>query len=131
MTDGDNCGSDFLLFERLAGIQHRVMFDCGNDDVLASGSGRAHHAEDCEIVCFRAAAGENNFGGSGADERGDRFSGAVHSGAGGLSGRVDGAGVAEIFAEIGQHRGEDCGLHRCGRVVIKIRAHVLAPNYLE
>ena len=54
--------AEAFLFERLAGIQNRVMLDLGGDDVLTALCGRTvHEAADSEVVRLRAAAGEQDL----------------------------------------------------------------------
>ena len=51
-----------LFFERLAGVQHRVVLDPGGNEVLAALGRRAvHKAADGEVVRLRAAAGEDDL----------------------------------------------------------------------
>ena len=79
-------------------------------------------AEDGVVVGFSAAAGEDDFLGSGADEGGDLFAGGFDGGAGALAGGVDGGGVGEIGGEIGKHGVEDLRVDGRRGVVIEVDA---------
>ena len=51
-----------LFFQRLAGVQHRMVLDLGGNEVLAALCRRAvHKAADREVVRLRAAAGEDDL----------------------------------------------------------------------
>lgn len=75
------------------------------------------------IIGFGAAAGEDDFLGLGADERGDLFARGFDGGARLLPGRVDGGSVGETGGEIGEHAVEHGGVDGSGGVVIEIDAH--------
>jgi hypothetical protein len=83
---------------------------------------RVDDAEDGVVVGFGAAAGEDNFLGTSADERGDLFAGRFDGGAGALAGSVDGGGVGEVAGEIGKHGVEDLRVDGRRGVVIEIDA---------
>jgi len=117
-----------LLFESLASVEDSFMFYGGGDDVVA-GFPRAHSQEwlchnpkDGVIVGFGAAAGEDDFLGTRADERGDLFTGRFDSGASALARSVDGGSIGEFAGEIGQHNVEHFRLDGCGGVEIEIDA---------
>ena len=111
------------------------MFDRCGDDVWRGGlwRGRAHSqdwlchrgcddAEDGLVVGFGAAAGEDDFLGTSADESGNLFAGGFDGGASALARRVDRGGVGEVGGEIGQHGVEDLGVDGRRGVVIEVDA---------
>ena len=98
------------------------MFDLCGDDVFGCARSVANDAENSVIIGFSAAAGEDDFLGTSAEERGDLFASSFDGGACALAWSVDGSGVAEIGGEIGQHRVEDGGFDRGGGVVIEVDA---------
>src|SRR5579859_118778 len=78
------------------------------------------HAEDGVVVGFGAATSEDNFLGTSVEERGDLLPSRFNGGAGALSERVDGRGVAEFGGEKGEHGVEDGRVDGGGGVVIEI-----------
>jgi hypothetical protein len=116
------CGGATLFFERLAGIEYGFVFNLSRNDVLGGSCGVANNTEDGVIVGFGAAAREDDFLRTGADETGDLFASGFDRSASALAGRVDGSGVAELGGKIGQHGVEDGGLDGGGGVVIEIDA---------
>ncbi len=90
---------------------------------MLGGAGRiADDAKNGVIVGFGAAAGEDDFLGTCADEGGDLFARGFDGGAGALAGRVDRGGVAKIGGEIGEHRVENFRLDGGRGVVIEVDA---------
>jgi len=83
---------------------------------------RTADSEDGMVVGFGAAAGEDDFRGTRADEGGDLFAGGFDGGACALAGRVDRGGVGEIGGEIGEHGVEDLGIDGRRGVVIEVDA---------
>ena len=59
----EKCNVNATLGERLARIQRGAVLNLRGDDVTARGGFTASDAKNCEIVRFRAAAGECDFGG--------------------------------------------------------------------
>ena len=82
----------------------------------------ADDAEDGEIVGFGAAAGEDDFAGLGAEQRGDGFA-RVSTAAGRAGPRNESSWRCRSLGEIRQHGVEDGGVHGGGGVVIEIGAH--------
>ena len=104
------------------GVQRGAVLDLRGDDVPARAGFAAGDAEDCEIVRFRAAAGESNFRSLRANQRGHGDSGAFHGAASSLSEGVDGTGIAKFRGKIRQHRRQDFRVHGRGGIVIEINA---------
>lgn len=76
------------------------------------------YAEDGVIVRFCAAAGEDDFFGIGADERGHLFAGGFYGVASALAGGVDAGGIGKIGDKIREHGVQDGGVHRGGGVEV-------------
>src|SRR2546427_1667008 len=110
------------LFERLASVQHRFMFDGAGNHMLFVATRSFNDSEDGVVVGFGATAGEDDFLGARADQCGNLFARCFHSAAGTLTGSVDGSSVAKFLGEIGQHGVEHFRLDRRGGVEIEIDA---------
>jgi hypothetical protein len=87
---------DLLLRKGLGGTEDGVVLDAGGDEVdwaddMLEGS------EECEVVAFGAAGGEDDLGGAAVEEMGEGVAGVVDGGAGELALLVDGAGVAVVL----------------------------------
>ena len=79
------------------------------------------------VVRLRAAAGEDDFLGTCAEERGDLLARGLDGGAGFLAKGVDGGGVAELGGEVGKHGVEHGRLDGGGGVEVEVDAvHELA-----
>ena len=74
------------------------------------------------VVGFGAPAGEDDFLGLGADQRGDLFTGGFDGGAGALTRSMDRGSVRKISGEIGKHGFEDLRVDGCGGVEIEVNA---------
>src|SRR5262249_19750048 len=113
---------DAFFFQSLASVENGFVLDVRCDDVLGSAGRRANDTEDGVIIGFGAAAGEDDFLGSGAEKGSDLITGGFDGGAGTLADRMDAGSVAEFGGEVRKHRIEDLRLDgRCG-VVIEIDA---------
>ncbi len=83
-----------------------------------------------QVVAFRTAGGEDDFGGCAAKQSGDGAAGALHGRAGALAAGVAGAGVAELLGPERLHGGDDLGQHGGGRVGVEINPiHGRAPHH--
>ena len=109
-----------LVFELLAGAQHRVMLDGAGDDVLATPPWRIRDALDRQIISLGAAAGEDDLGGAAVQQPRDGLVGGVKRGEGFASQAIDAAGVAEELTEIWLHALEDARIERCRSGVVHI-----------
>ena len=78
-----------LFFEGFDGIANSAVLDGRADDVLFFTAYRGDKAEDCQVVGFRAAAGENDFGWLRADQRGNGLAGGFDRGTGVLAGGMN------------------------------------------
>ena len=121
-ADGEIGDSNAFFFEGLASVQNGFVFNIGGNDVLGGSCSGANDAEDGVIVRFGTAAGEDNFLGAGAEERGDLIAGSFDGGASTLADGVDGGGIAELRGEIGKHRVENGWFDGCGGVEIEVDA---------
>ncbi len=119
--------SDFhaLCGQGLAGMEHRMMLNGGDDDMIflrlfcrGTLSGRRQAAAQGHIVRFRTAAGEADLLGAGMQHRGDAAAAILNGHPGPLSPAIHRGGVAEFFAEIGQHGLQHRRCQRCrGRMI--------------
>src|SRR6266436_1243331 len=136
---GDGCT---LVLQRLAGVEHSFVFDAGGDDVFKVSDGKAlteiidrvwtwtrrpaykreNHAKDRVVVSFRAAAGEDDFLRTRANQRRDLFACSFNPGARLLPKRVNRGGIAELPRQVGQHSVEHRRLDSRGGIVIQIDA---------
>ncbi len=95
------------------GLQHGGVF-CGGSDNMPAG------AENRHVVGFRAAAGEHNFFGLGAQHGRHRAPRAVQCATGFLSKLMDARSVAKYLGHQGSHGLKHFGRYRSGRVVIEV-----------
>ena len=101
-------------------MQDGVVLDLGGDEVLALlALVGVHDALEGPVVCLGAAGGEEHLVGvGGVDHAGDVLAGLLDGVLRHLAQVVDGAGVAELLREVGEHRLDDLGAaRRGGRVV--------------
>jgi hypothetical protein len=99
---------------------------CGGEALLPSPR-VADDAENGGIIGFRAAAGEHNFGGTSAEERGYGFASLLDGVAGSLAKLVHGTWIAEFSPEVREHGLEHLRMHRRGGVMVEIDAlHMFA-----
>ena len=127
--------AEALLFERFAGVEHRVVLDLGGDQVPAALGRRAvHKPADGEVVRLRAAAGEDDLARGvvvllvdrhrGVQAFADRGARLVERHFGLAPDAVERGRVAEIFGQPRLHRLE-CGLGQGrGRRVVRINKSV-------
>ena len=106
--------------QRLERVEHRLVLDGAGDQVLPAGRlERLGHAADGEVVALGAAAGEDDLGRIGADQRGHRRSGLVDDRLGPLPEVVDARRVAELLPQrrpsSARRRRRMGGSWRCGR----------------
>ena len=78
------------------------------------------NALDSEIVRLGAARGEDDLVLGDLEEARDLLACRLHAIARVATEAVDAGRIAEVLAEVRQHRLEHLGVHRCGRVVIEI-----------
>ena len=83
---------------------------------------RPGETENCQIVGFGAAAGEDDLGSAASQQSGDRLSCAFHRRPRLLSMMMDGRRVAEVLPEVALHGLKDRGQHRGGGVIVEIDA---------
>src|ERR1035437_5264587 len=119
---GDAQAGDLAAFgaRLFSGREHGRVLDGAGDDVLGRGGRGAGEAEDGEIVGLGAAAGEDDLGGTGIDERGHLAARGFQALLGGLSEMVDAGRVTIHLSEARHHRLEDLRIDRCGGVVIEV-----------
>ncbi len=79
-------------------------------------------AENCQIVAFGAAAGEDDFRGTASQQSGYRLARPLHRRPRLLSMMMDGRRVPEALPEVGLHGLKDLGQHRGGGVIVEIDA---------
>ena len=119
--------SEALLFQCLAGVQHRVVLESGSDDMglalFLHGVGRALNGP---VVAFGAAAGEVDFPGLGAQAAGHGLAGLFQGLFGLLAQGVQAGGVAIHFLIKGQHGLQHLGSDSGGGGVVRVNlsAHV-------
>ncbi len=122
---------DAAFLQGFAGVQDRPVFRRAGDDVVAFFLVHLHGALEREVVGFRGSAGEDDLLGVAVDELGDLLAGLFDRFLGLPSElMVAAGGVAEFFDEVGQHRIEDSGVHRCRGVIIQKdrKLHCAAPS---
>src|SRR5579862_70757 len=100
------------------GIQNGVMFDRRSDDVIAG----LNHAEDCQVVSFRPAAGKHDFCWLTSEKSGYRFASAFHRRACLLPVMMNGRSIPEALGKVRLHGLEHFGQHGGGCVVIEINS---------
>ena len=79
-------------------------------------------SEDCQIVAFGAAAGENDLRRTASQQSGHRFARMLDRRPRLLSMMMDGRRVPEVLPEVGLHGLKDRGQHGGGGVVVEIDA---------
>ena len=110
-----------IFFKALAGIENRLVFDGLRDDVIAFFTIHLGHALDHQVVAFRGAAGEDDFFGRSAYQRGDLSASVLNGFFAGPTEWVVAAGsISEFFREIRQHCLNDARIHLSRRVIIEI-----------
>ncbi len=116
---------DAAALEGFGGEEHRVMLDCGGDEVrgLAAVQVGLQDAGEREVVAFGAAGGEDDLAWRAVKQGGDLSAGALNRGAGALAAGVGGAWVAEAVGPEGLHRGEDLGQNGRGGVRVEVDPH--------
>src|SRR5712664_3396373 len=131
-----------LLLKRLARVEHSFVLDAGADDVFKVSDGKAlteiidgvwtstrrpayqreNHAKDRMVVSFRAAAGEDDFLRTRANQRRDLFARSFNRAARLLPKGVNRGGIAELPRQVGQRSVEHRRLDSRGGIVIQIDA---------
>src|SRR6476646_7632361 len=97
------------------------MLDGRGDYVIA----RADEAKNRQVIALSTAAGEDDFGGTRADQRSHGVARALDCGPGMLAMMMDGRRVAELFEKKWPGRVQNFGQHGRGGVVIEIDpAHI-------
>ena len=87
-------------------------------------------AENCQVVAFGAAAGEDDLGGAASQQRRYRLPRTLDRRPRLLSVMMDGRRVAEVLPEVGLHRLKDLGQDRRGGVIVEIdAAHRLSAYF--
>ncbi len=86
---------------------------------MLSGSGEA---ENCQIVAFGAAAGEDDLRGPASQQSGYRLARPLHCRPRLLSVMMDGRRVPETLPEVGLHGLKDLGQDRGGGVIVEVNA---------
>ena len=95
------------------------MFDDGRHD-MALPLASLRHTADGEVVRLRAARREDDLVGVATEERGDLLARARDGGTGSRAVHVPARGVAEVLAQVRQHRVDDLGQEGRRRVVVKV-----------
>src|SRR5216684_1621168 len=131
-----------LLLKRLARVEHSFVLDAGADDVFGVSDGKAlteitdgvwtstrrpayqreNHAKDRMVVRFRAAAGEDDFLCTRANQRRDLFARSFNGSARLLPKGVNRSGIAVFPRQKRQHSVERFRLDSRGGIVIQIDA---------
>ena len=96
------------------------MFDRAGEYVLARTSGGAHDAEDCHVVRFGAAAGENNLARVRANQRRHLPARGFQTLFRGLPEMMDARGVTIHLTQTRHRCLHDFGSDRGGGVVVEI-----------
>ena len=81
-----------------------------------------HDAKDGRVIGLGSAAGEHNFRGTRADQRGNAFARAFDGLPASLAKAVCGARIAEFGREIGNHGLEHRGVHGRRGVMVEVDA---------
>ena len=131
--------AEAVLLQPLAGIEHRLVLGRLGDDVVALLAVHLGHALDGQVVALGGAGGEDDLLGAGADQLGNLLARLFHRLLGHPAELVVAAGgIAEVLAEVRQHRFQHPRIHRRGGVVIHVdrQLHcrsflVLCPPYLS
>jgi hypothetical protein len=118
-VDADASDAAFVLLEPRARARSRRMLDDRRDDV-ALPLERLRHTTDGEVVRLRAARREHDLVGVAAEERRDLLPRLGDRRAGARAVHMPARGVAEVLAQVRQHRGDDLGQERRRRVVVEV-----------
>ncbi len=92
-----------MLFESLAGVQHRFVFDRCGDHVLVVAARSFHDPEDGVIVGFGASTGENDLLWPRPNQGRDGLPRGFHRRACPLAKGVNGGGIAKVGRQKRQH----------------------------
>ncbi len=121
-----------VLFQPLARVQHRFVFNRLSDDVVALFAVHLGNALDHQVVGFRCAAGKDDFFRRSADQRGNLrardFDGLFASPAKRV---IAARRVTKPFGEIRQHGVQYARIDRRSRMIIHVNrqlyGHFLSP----
>ena len=92
------------------------VLDGGGDEVVAG----SEQAKERGVVALGAAGVEDDFCGVAGEEFGEALAGLIDGAAGGLSGLMDGGGIAEVVDPVGVHGLDHLGQEGCGGVGIHV-----------
>ena len=113
--------ADAFALQLRAGAQHGRVFDGAGDDVPGRGpAARAHHAQHRHVIGLGAAAGEDDLGRRGVDQRRQLPPGGLQPLLGGLPEMVDAGSVTIHLTETRHHGVQDLGRDGSGGVVVEI-----------
>ena len=120
-----------ILLKPLAGVEHRLVFGHGGDDVVAFLAVHLGDALDRQVVALRRTRGKDDLLRGRADQFGDLLASLFH----GFfrcpsKGMVPARGVAELFHEIGQHGLEHTRIHGGGGMVVHVDGQLDAVGSL-
>ena len=110
------------LFQKLTRAENSGMLDGSGHNVSAFSIRFQLEgcAQDGHRGAFGAAAGKNDFVGSGANQSGDPFPRLIHGLANTSPGSVNAGGIREALLQIGEHRLHNLRMHRRGGCVVKV-----------
>ena len=109
-----------MVQEVVEGVEDRVVFDGGGDEVFAFGAEEAGGAEDGEVIGLGAAAGEDDFTGFAGPEAGHAVAGVVEEFPGFASEMMDAGRVGPAPFESGEEGFADDAIEWGGGVVVAV-----------
>ena len=118
----------FLFLQMLERLEHRVVLGGAGDEMFAARRVRPCQADDREVVRLRAAAGEDDFMGLRAEQRGQPVARIVDRRPRLAPRGVDARGVAKVPLQIRPHRVENLRRERGGGVVVEVDQGQMADD---
>src|SRR5215469_15499826 len=114
-----------VFLQALAGIEHRLVFGDGRDDVIPFLLVHFGDALDSQVVALSGAGSKDDFFGGGAHQPGDpfarNFDAFFRRPAKGV---VAAGGVTELLHEVGQHFFQHPRIHRGGGMVVHVNGQL-------
>ena len=114
--DRDEIDLDPAFPQLLAGMQHRMMFDCAGDDMIP----RLNRTKDRQVIALRPAAGKDNFRRPATEEPRHASPRLLYCPTSVLAFLVDRRSIAEPFQQKRTHSLQHLRQQRRGSIRIQI-----------